>query len=110
MAEQKTTKEVCLTPEQKFLVDTVRGAIREELRHECFFSPQTRQTLHDFADAVEEVDASRGTHIIILKAGRAWEDVTERLARFFFWGVFVFVAVVLSVFSGRAVLKFLAKQ
>jgi len=94
-----------LTQEQKIIVAAVVKGVQESLKHECFFSSDSRKLIHDFVDAVGETEATRGTHILILSAGKAWQDVTKKLTRFVMWSVIVAIAVLVSLFAGKPVLN-----
>lgn len=95
------TVAIKLTQEQQVMVSAVVSAIKEELQHECFFDVKQRKHLHELVDAIEDEGATRSTHIIILRAGKAWEDVTKRLSRVVMWFIIVLVAVVLGIFFGK---------
>jgi hypothetical protein len=100
---------VPLTQEQQIMVNAVVFAIKEELKHECFFSSKERKRVHDFVDAVGDVDASRSTHIIILRAGKAMEDVTKKLSTAILWVVIIAFAGLLTLFFGKPLVELLQK-
>lgn len=98
-----------LSSEQQLMVKAMVLAIKDELKHECFFNPKERKPLHDFVDAIEETKATRGTHILILSAGMAWRDVTKKLTSFVMWSIIIAAAVLVSVFAGKPLLNLLNK-
>ena len=102
-----TAVTVALTQEQQALVAAVTASIKSEINHKCVFESKARKTLHDMVGAVEETKSTRSTHVIILRAGKTWEDVTGKIGKVVMYGFFVLICVVVSAVSGKPMAEFL---
>lgn len=67
----------------------------------CHFPKDQRSRLHDFADAIDDEDADRETHIIILRFGKAMQTALRRTANAVMWSVIIGIALLLTATVGK---------
>ena len=91
-----------LTQEQQIMVRAIVTAVREELKHDCFFDQDSRKILHDAVDAAKDEAANRETFIIVYRIGNGVRSAMKRTAQAFVWFLIMVAAIGVAAIFGRS--------